>query len=135
MHYISNCDQHPVYSSKQIGQLDAIAIEKCGIKGYELMQRAGKAAFTLIRHKFPAAQRILVITGGGNNGGDGYIVARLAAHAGLDCIVMPLVPVTKLRGDSARAQNEFAIHDGEDVDPCKNFPDCDLIVDAILAQV
>ena len=131
MDFISNCDTYPVYSSEQVGQLDKIAIEKCDIKGYELMQRAGKAAFALIRQSFPAAKEILVVTGGGNNGGDGYIVARLAAQAGLDCTVMPLIPVTKLRGDVARAQNEFAIHDGEDIDPDQPIPACDLIVDAI----
>lgn len=131
MDYLSNCDQHPVYSSEQASQLDSIAIEKYGINGYELMQRAGKAALTLIKQQFPSAKRILVITGGGNNGGDGYIVARLAAQTGFECTVMPLIPVTKLRGDAARAQNDFAIHDGNDVDPGEDFPECDLIVDAI----
>lgn len=131
MDYINNCDQHPVYSSEQAGQLDSIAIEKFGIKGYELMQRAGKAALNLIKQQYPSAKRILVITGGGNNGGDGYIVARLAAHSGIECTVMPIIPVTKLRGDAARAQNDFAIHEGYDIDLSENFPDCDLIVDAI----
>ena len=131
MDYINNCDQHPVYSSEQASQLDSVAIEKFGIKGYELMQRAGKAAFNLIKQQYPSAKRILVITGGGNNGGDGYIVARLAAQSGFECTVMPIIPVTKLRGDAARAQNDFAIHEGDDVDLSENFPDCDLIVDAI----
>ena len=131
MDHLSDCDQHPVYSSEQARQLDSVAIEKFGIKGYDLMQRAGKAALTLIQQQYPSAKNILVITGGGNNGGDGYIVARLAAKSGIDCTVMPIVPVTKLRGDAARAQNDFAIHDGYDVDLSTNLPDCDLIVDAI----
>ena len=131
MEFLSNCEQHPVYSREQVSQLDATAIEKCGIKAFELMQRAGKAAFTLIKQKFPSANRILIITGGGNNGGDGYVVARLADQAGLNCIVMPLVPVTKLRGDVARAQNEFAIHNSDDIEASTTFPECDLIIDAI----
>ncbi len=131
MDNINDCDQHPVYSSEQVSQLDTIATETCGIKGYDLMLRAGKAALALVKQKFPSANRILVITGGGNNGGDGYIFARLALQAGLSCVVMPLVPVTKLRGDVARAQNDYAILDGPDIDPSENFPDCELIVDAI----
>ena len=131
MDHINHCDQHPVYSSEQARQLDSIAIEKFGIKGYELMQRAGKAALTLIKQQYPSAKRILVITGGGNNGGDGYIVARLAAKSGIECSVMPIVPVTKLRGDAARAQNDFAIHEGDDIDLSTDLPHCDLIVDAI----
>ena len=48
MDYINHCEQHPVYSSEQARQLDSIAIEEFGIKGFEPMQRAGKAVLTLI---------------------------------------------------------------------------------------
>ena len=131
MDFINNGLQYPVYSKQQIQQLEIDAINQHNIKSYELMQRAGKAAFKLIREHFPNSKRILIITGGGNNAGDGYVLARLLHQADIACTTMPIVPITKLRGDAMRAQNEYAIHDGNDTDPDENLPECDLIVDAL----
>jgi len=131
MNFINNGMQYPVYSKEQIQTLEASAINEHNIKSYELMQRAGKAAFIFIREHYPNAKRVLVITGGGNNAGDGYVLARLLQQADIRCTVMPVVPITKLRGDAMRAQNEFAIQEGDDIDPSENLPECDLIVDAL----
>lgn len=132
MEHLNNSTQLPVYSIEQIRELENTAINDHGVQAYDLMQRAGASAFKIIKQKFPEAQKILVITGAGNNGGDGYVIARLATQAGMDCKVMPLAPVTKLRGEVARAHNDFTILDGADIEVTENFPDCDLIVDAIL---
>ncbi|MFK8026926.1 MAG: NAD(P)H-hydrate dehydratase [Gammaproteobacteria bacterium] len=131
MNFITNGKQYPVFSRQQIQQLESTAIEHHGFKSYDLMQRAGKAAFMFIRQHYPEAKRILVIAGGGNNAGDGYILARLLHNAELECFTMPAVPITKLRGDAMRAQNDYAIHDGRDIDYNEDLPECDLIVDAI----
>jgi hydroxyethylthiazole kinase-like uncharacterized protein yjeF len=48
-----------------------------------LMERAGGAAFAYLRERWPRAQRIVVVAGTGNNGGDGYVLARHARNAGL----------------------------------------------------
>lgn len=132
MNFINSRKQYPVYSRQQILDLESSAIEQHGIKSYELMQRAGKAAFMFIRQHYPKARRILVITGGGNNAGDGYILARLLHSADFECFTMPVVPITKLRGDAMRAQNDYAVHDGRDIDVSDSLPECDLIVDALL---
>ena len=131
MDYLNNTTQLPVYSVEQIRELEHTAIDDHGIQPYDLMQRAGASAFKIIKQNFPDASKILVITGSGNNGGDGYVIARLATQAGIDCKVMPLVTVTKLRDEVARAHNDFAIADGIDIELNENFPDCDLIIDAI----
>lgn len=47
------------------------------------MQRAGEAAFNVARTAYPEASHYLILCGHGNNGGDGYVVARLAVAAGL----------------------------------------------------
>ena len=132
MNFINNGTQHTVFSKEQIQTLEAKAIDELNIKSYELMQRAGKAAFAFIREHYPKAKRILIIAGGGNNAGDGYVLARLLHQADIHCTAMPIVPITKLRGDAMRAQNEFAIFEGNDIEPSENFPECDLIVDALL---
>ena len=54
-----------------------------GIAGYTLMKRAGEAALRYLRTRWPMAHRIVIVCGGGNNGGDGYVLARFAQAAGL----------------------------------------------------
>ena len=71
-----------IYSVESVRKIDQVAINDAGIGGYTLMTRAGQAALSAIRGKFPDARRWQVICGSGNNGGDGYVVARLAAEQG-----------------------------------------------------
>lgn len=52
-----------------------------GLTLFELMQRAGEAAFQLASCAYPASAHWLILCGHGNNGGDGYVVARLAQAA------------------------------------------------------
>ena len=73
-----------LYSTAQVRALDAYAIETLGVPGYTLMKRAGEAALRYLRTRFPVAHRIVIVCGGGNNGGDGYVLARFAQAAGLD---------------------------------------------------
>ncbi|WP_300379806.1 NAD(P)H-hydrate epimerase, partial [uncultured Alcanivorax sp.] len=71
-----------LYTAAQTRELDRLAIA-AGTPGAELMARAGQAAFDTLCERWPEARRIAVLCGGGNNGGDGYVVARLAHAAGL----------------------------------------------------
>ncbi len=86
-------------------QLDRCAIEEQNIPGYELMQRAANAAYQclqeLLDHK--PGKRLLVICGGGNNGGDGYVIARLAQLDGHQVQVVAMVDRAKLKGDALTA--------------------------------
>lgn len=95
----------PLYRSAQVRAADA-SIIAAGITGYELMCRAAGAALRALRARWPLARDLLVICGGGNNGGDGYVLARLALAAGLAPRVMALTAVERLRGDAARAAAE-----------------------------
>jgi len=58
-----------LYRASQVRELDRIAIEDMGIPGICLMERAGSAAFALLRTRWPRARRIAVLCGVGNNGG------------------------------------------------------------------
>ncbi len=131
MNFINSGVPLPVFSREQVRNLETLTIQESGIKSYDLMQRAGRAAHKLIQEHYPNAKQILIIAGGGNNAGDGYVLARLLKNSDTHCVVMPVVPITKLRGDAMRAQNEFAIHDGLDAQVSSNLPSCDLIVDAL----
>jgi len=59
------------------------AADSLGLTLFELMQRAGEAAFQLASCAYPASAHWLILCGHGNNGGDGYVVARLAQAAAL----------------------------------------------------
>lgn len=99
---------HHLYTAAQARELDRIAIEEQGIPGHELMERAGLAAFQALRHTWPRLRSMSVFCGVGNNGGDGYVVARLAHEAGLKVTVWQLGDAQRIRGDalSAKARME-----------------------------
>jgi len=83
--------------------LDRAAIDG-GIPGLTLMQRAGSAAWRLLRARWPAAGRIVVVCGPGNNGGDGWVVAELARRDGLTPVVVALGDQMALGADAAAAR-------------------------------
>ncbi len=95
-----------LYRAAQVRELDRIAIEERGIPGYTLMSRAGAAAFAQLRQRWPHAGHLVVVCGAGNNGGDGYVVARLARQAGLDIRLLTLTDPQSLRGDAQTAWSE-----------------------------
>jgi len=122
-----------VYSAAQVRAMDRHAIESAGIPGYTLMQRAGAAALASLRRAWPEARRIAIACGAGNNGGDGYVLARLARAAGLEVAVAALVDPARLSGDGARAFADFAAAGGRHAPFSKRlFGKAALVVDALL---
>ena len=117
----------------QVRAFDAYASAELGIPGYILMRRAGEAALRALRTRWPTASRIAVVCGGGNNGGDGYVVARYARAAGLEVLLCALVAPTQLRGDALRAANEYLASGGQ-VQPLTEaaLHEAEVVVDAVL---
>ncbi|MCP5090793.1 MAG: NAD(P)H-hydrate dehydratase [Gammaproteobacteria bacterium] len=124
-----------IYSVAAVREIDRTAIEDHGIPGYTLMTRAGAASVRAARQRFPDAKRWQVVCGGGNNGGDGYVVARLAANEGIAVSVLTLVDPQALRRDAAKAYGDFAAEGGV-VMPWDGELDAEaeLLVDAILGS-
>ncbi|MDD9850929.1 MAG: NAD(P)H-hydrate dehydratase [Gammaproteobacteria bacterium] len=125
-------DAHNLYSARAVRALESAAMEN-GLSGEELMQRAGAAVFALICRRFSARRPLAVLCGGGNNGGDGYVVARLAAQSGWPVRVFTAGAGAPQSRVSA-AQKESAIAAGAAIAPLAEFtPDAEtLIVDALL---
>jgi NAD(P)H-hydrate epimerase len=119
-----------LYSVAQARTLDRLAIER-GIPGGELMERAGRAALAVLRTRYPRARRIAVVCGPGNNGGDGYVLARLAQEAGLEAAVLSLGGRPKGEAAAARARGEVAGITVREfsAEPLKQ---ADVVVDALL---
>ncbi|MEN8260792.1 MAG: NAD(P)H-hydrate dehydratase [Pseudomonadota bacterium] len=122
-----------LYRAAQVKEMDRVAIENLGVSGLELMTRAGRAAFAVLRRKWPEKRKIAVLCGAGNNAGDGYVVAGEAFEAGLETHVFSLVPVEKLRGDALAAFRAFCDRGGAVKPYASNCLDgADLLVDALL---
>ncbi len=124
-----------IYLARQVREMDRIAIGKFRIPGYTLMQRAGEAALGLIQENWPDARHLVVLAGAGNNGGDGYVIARLARSVGMQVNVIQPGDRSRLAGDARRACDEYLDSGGQ----CTAFagqalPDCDLVVDALLGS-
>ena len=97
-----------LYSTAQVRALDAHAIETLGTPGYTLMKRAGEAALRALRTRWPMAHRVVVVCGGGNNGGDGYVLARFAQAAGLTVTVLAASVPEQLHGDARQCLRGLA---------------------------
>lgn len=78
-----------------------------GMSLYQLMENAGLYVFNSLRRLFPSAKKLLVLAGHGNNGGDAYVVARLAIEQGLYCVVCELGNHQKLSDDAKQARQRW----------------------------
>lgn len=97
------------------------------------MQRAGAAAFNLARELYPQTHHWLIACGHGNNGGDGYVVARLAQAAGIRVTLLALESDKALPEEAATARDAWlnaagVIHAADTVWP----DDIDLVIDGVL---
>ncbi len=121
-----------LFGAAQVRELDRIAIEERGIDGYELMTRAGTTAFRILLQRWPRTRHMVVLCGSGNNGGDGYVVARLARAAGMSVRLIEVAPPKSKT--AARACQDYRSAGGE-VEPLSSgipFDGADVVVDALL---
>lgn len=94
--------QDALFNAKSVRELDRLAIEDEGIAGIVLMKRAGRAVLQELLELYGAPSLLNVFCGGGNNGGDGYILAALAAEKHIPVQVFELSE--ELSGDAAIAR-------------------------------
>ncbi|MFK8015604.1 MAG: NAD(P)H-hydrate dehydratase [Gammaproteobacteria bacterium] len=122
-----------LYLAADVRELDRLAIEEKQIPGYTLMVRAGQKLLATVDRHFAQARRIVVLCGAGNNGGDGYVLARMAQARGLEVDVVALSDPARLKGDAALACATFREAGGTTLEwSGKRLERADLIVDAIV---
>lgn len=92
-----------LYSTAEMVSVDQHAINALGIPGVVLMENAGRACAQILEEQlsecFPGP--VLVVAGKGNNGGDGYVVARILADHGWQVATLVLAPQEAISGDAA----------------------------------
>lgn len=123
-------------SVAQMREADRRCIEDLGIPGAVLMNNAGTAVFKAIDHG-----PVGIVCGKGNNGGDGFVVARLSMLAGYDTRVVLIGDPDEIKGDAALFMNVYRrlggkIHSVQDeasvAAAIKDLDDCAILVDAVL---
>lgn len=131
-----------VVTAAQMRAMDACAIEELGIPGVVLMENAGRAVVDAIEEHFEreTPMTVAVFCGKGNNGGDGYVVARHLANRGHDVVIFALAAIDELQGDAltnARIAEKIGLEKREIRDRAAlsellfDPRDFDLIVDAL----
>lgn len=119
----------PLFDTDALRAIEARARESLGGDESVLMQRAGAAAWRELLAHWPQAQRIVVACGPGNNGGDGYVLARHALESGREVRALQLQPP---RTDLARrALDEFVQAGGRVETGLPALASADVIVDAL----
>ena len=129
-------------TASEMRELDRRAIQDLGIPSLVLMENAGRETYRILRREFPGFQgEVAVVAGRGNNGGDGFVVARYLANAGIPVAVFLLGPRDRVSGD-ARVNLEILAHLGvavaevlteADLNPViHRLAKAGLIVDALL---
>ena len=120
----------PLYDTAALRAVEARAAEATG-DAFTLMARAGLAAWREVLARWPDAQRIVVVCGPGNNGGDGLELARLARESGRDARVLLAGGQAPRTALAQRAMAGFVAAGGRFLDPAQAPGDCDLLVDAL----
>ena len=126
----------------EMRELDRRAIKEVGIPSLVLMENAGRTTYQVLRREFPYLDgEVAVLAGRGNNGGDGFVVARYLAQAGIPVVVFLLGQQDQVKGD-ARVNLDILAHHGLEVvevteeshlNPMVHrLARADLIVDALL---
>jgi NAD(P)H-hydrate epimerase len=114
-------------SAQEMKRLDELAIKGTRIPGLVLMENAGRGAFEILARRLDERRlrRVLVLCGPGNNGGDGYVIARHLANHGYDVKIVATRPGTELKGDArtnwqiVRNMEIPILHLRPDSDPAK----------------
>lgn len=112
---------------QEMARADSYAVQM-GIASTSLMDKAGTAVADVVSRR-PLTTRVLVLCGPGNNGGDGFVAARILAQRGYRVRLALLGEVDQLRGDAAVMAGKWrgAVEEPAALD----LSACDLIVDAL----
>lgn len=122
-----------LFSTKQARELDRRALAEHAVAGGELMERAGEAAFRLLRRQWPACDSLTVFCGSGNNGGDGYVIGRLARQAAMRVNLYAVGGNPKPESEAAAARARFMTAGGDVLGPAVDYDTRPaVVVDALL---
>jgi ADP-dependent NAD(P)H-hydrate dehydratase / NAD(P)H-hydrate epimerase len=115
-------------STDEMAQADRLAMAS-GVPGIQLMENAGRAVADVAAARYRLGTRITVVAGPGNNGGDGFVAARLLGERGYRVRVLTLAGHERLTGDAAEAARAFS--GATEPASSETLAGADVVVDAI----
>ena len=128
-----------ITTAAEMREIDRATSERFGVPSLTLMENAGSAIAQFILQRYTSSSRIAIVCGKGNNGGDGFVVARKLHRAGRVVEVLLLASGSELKGDALTMFERLPVRPVEitslahlDAESSRSFANCDLIVDAIL---
>ena len=107
-----------IVSAAEMREIDRATSERFGVPSITLMENAGSAVARFVLSEYPQAERVGIVCGKGNNGGDGFVVARKLVEAGRAVRVLLLCDPEELRGDAAAMFQKLV----QTLRPLKNAP-------------
>lgn len=115
-------------TNAEVAQADRLAIAG-GVAGIELMERAGAAVAAAVAARHAVGGQVVVLAGPGNNGGDGFVAARLLAQRGFRVRLMLAGEIARIKGDAAIAAKKWT----GPIEPANvgGFSGASVIVDAL----
>ncbi|RUO59866.1 NAD(P)H-hydrate dehydratase [Pseudidiomarina marina] len=124
-----------IYTAEQVRTGEQQAAAACDVSMAQLMQRAAQACLGAIQAKQPAPANLLIVCGPGNNGGDGWVLARLAQHAGYKVQVAAVQPSSELAVLAAQAWRDQGglVLELESLS-AEHFQGIDIVIDAMLGN-
>lgn len=123
-------DLPPLFDADSVRRFEAAATEAVGDSAV-LMERAGAAAWQRALELWPAAMRYLVVCGSGGNGGDGYVLARLAHTSGREVHAVEHAPNGSRHADAVAARAAFVGAGGRILAWQGTLPAAEVIVDGL----
>ncbi len=90
-----------IVSAAEMREIDRVTSDRFGVPSLTLMENAGGAVARFVVSVYPRAERVAIVCGKGNNGGDGFVVARKLLEAGRAVRLLLLCDPAELRGDAA----------------------------------
>ena len=128
-----------ITTAAEMREIDRASAEKFGVPSLTLMENAGSAVAQFILENFRSAGRIAILCGKGNNGGDGFVVARKLHRAERVVDVLLLASPAELKGDAAAMfahlpVRAIVVQNGQELkaESSRSLGNCDLLVDAVL---
>ncbi|HLO08699.1 MAG TPA: NAD(P)H-hydrate dehydratase [Terriglobales bacterium] len=128
-----------IVTADEMREIDRITGERFGVPSLTLMENAGTAVAAFVLSQYPAAESVGVICGKGNNGGDGFVVARKLHEAGQEVRVLLLAERSELRGDAAEMFTRLPMpavgvskNDHLKTEAARAVFDADVLIDGIL---
>ena len=128
-----------ITTAAEMREIDRASTEKFDVPSLTLMENAGSAVAQFILERLKTAERIAVVCGKGNNGGDGFVAARKLHRAGRVVEVLLLASPSELKGDAATMFEQLPVRpivvqtvQELLVESARSLENCDVIVDAVL---